>query len=84
MEVRIPGARPISRKPSKTRAISQNPAIKLQFKEWNNRFTLGQIPNYNPLTDKHCEGYRATLSRNKKVAVLAPGGVRKIKRSRKK
>lgn len=58
-----------------------------QNEDWNSRFVLEQIPEYNPLTDKYCSGYRALIekqyvhkkSSSKARAVLAPGGVR-IKR----
>eukprot|EP00743_Colponemidia_sp_Colp-15_P003333 GILK01003600.1.p1 GENE.GILK01003600.1~~GILK01003600.1.p1 ORF type:complete len:973 (+),score=214.48 GILK01003600.1:75-2993(+) len=32
-------------------------------KGWDTRFHLQQIPQYNPLTDKHCAGYRQTLTK---------------------
>jgi len=54
--------------------------------EWDNRFHIQKMPEYNPLEDEHCRIYSDSLKRygksaakGKPHAVLAPGGLRVIK-----
>ena len=52
--------------------------------EWDDRFYLDKIPEYNPLEDEHCRiygeaGRRYSKPKAKPHAILAPGRLRVIK-----
>ncbi len=77
---------PQSRRPPPRVLFCLQPMFNNNAQEWDNRFHINKMPEYNPLEDEHCRIYTDTTKRygksankGKAHAVLAPGGLRVIK-----
>lgn len=65
---RIPGSRPVIR--SKADRQSHD-------SQWDERFVLGRIPDYDALRDKHCLNFMLFLTSKKKRNIATPGRSRR-------